>query len=98
MDKKIVYIGMSADMIHKGHLNIIRIGAELGSVVIGLLTDDAIVSYKRLPMTNFKERKLIVSNLRGVDKVIAQNTLDYTENLLKIKPDFVVTEMIGKQV
>lgn len=90
MDKKIVYIGMSADMIHKGHLNIIRIGAELGSVVIGLLTDDAIVSYKRLPMTNFKERKLIVSNIRGVDKVIAQNTLDYTENLLKIKPDFVV--------
>jgi phosphoenolpyruvate phosphomutase / 2-hydroxyethylphosphonate cytidylyltransferase len=90
MKKKIVYIGMSADMIHSGHLNIIKTGSKLGSVIIGLLTDDAIVSYKRLPLTNFEERKLIVSNLVGVDKVIPQTTLDYSENLKIIKPDFVV--------
>ena len=87
---KTVYIGMSADLIHQGHLNIIKEGSKLGTVIIGLLTDEAISSYKRLPLIAFKERKIIVENLKGVDKVIAQNTLDYTPNLNTIKPDFVV--------
>ena len=87
---KIVYIGMSADLIHQGHLNIISEGCKLGKVVIGLLTDEAIASYKRLPLIKFNERKLIVENLKGVENVIAQDTLDYVPNLKKIKPDFVV--------
>ena len=87
---KIVYIGMSADLIHQGHLNIIAEGRKLGKVIIGLLTDEAIASYKRLPLISFKERKLIVENLKGVFKVIPQPTLDYTLNLKKIKPDYVV--------
>ncbi len=69
---KTVYIGMSADLIHQGHLNIIKEGEKLGKVVIGLLTDEAISSYKRLPLIAFKERKLIVENLKGVDRVIPQ--------------------------
>jgi len=88
--QKIVYIGMSADLIHHGHLNIISEGKKLGKVIIGLLTDEAIASYKRLPLIAFKERITIVKNLKGVYKVIPQETLDYVPNLKKIKPDFVV--------
>jgi len=87
---KIVYIGMSVDLVHKGHLNIISEGRKLGKVIIGLLTDEAIASYKRLPLIAFEERKVIVENLKGVDKVIPQTTLDYLPNLKKIKPDYVV--------
>ena len=87
---KTVYIGLSADLVHQGHLNIIAEGRKLGKVTIGLLTDEAIASYKRLPLIAFKERKLIVENLRGVDKVIPQRTLDYVPNLKQVKPDFVV--------
>ena len=86
----IVYIGLSADLIHKGHLNIINEGRKLGEVIIGLLSDEAISSYKRLPLIYFNERKLIVENLKGVSKVVRQTTLDYVPNLKKIKPDFVV--------
>ncbi|MDB9722660.1 phosphoenolpyruvate mutase [Candidatus Marinimicrobia bacterium] len=87
---KKVYIGMSADLIHKGHLNIIHEGLKLGEVIIGLLTDEAIASYKRLPLITFNERKLIVENLKGVAKVIPQKTLDYIPNLKELKPDFVI--------
>ena len=88
--QKIVYIGMSADLIHHGHLNIISEGKKLGKVIIGLLTDEAIASYKRLPLIAFNERITIVKNLKAVYKVIPQETLDYVPNLKKIKPDFVV--------
>ena len=88
--EKIVYIGMSADLIHQGHLNIIHEGLKLGEVTIGLLTDEAIAGYKRLPLIAFNERKLIVENLKGVAKDIPQKTLDYIPNLKELKPDFVV--------
>ncbi len=87
---KIVYIGMSADLIHPGHLNVINAGKKLGRVVIGLLTDNAIASYKRVPYLSFEQRKIIVENIAGVSEVLAQHTLDYTENLRKIKPHYVV--------
>jgi len=90
ISNKTVYIGMSADLIHQGHLNIIAEGRKLGKVIIGLLTDEAISSYKRLPLIAFAERKLIVENLKGVEKVIPQTTLDYRPNLNEIKPDYVV--------
>ena len=89
-DKKTVYVGMSADIIHPGHLNIIKEAALLGEVTVGVLTDAAIASYKRLPYLSFEHRKLIVENLKGVDNVVAQETLDYVPNLKKLKPDFVV--------
>jgi phosphoenolpyruvate phosphomutase / 2-hydroxyethylphosphonate cytidylyltransferase len=88
--KKKVYIGLSADLIHKGHLNIISEGCKHGKVIIGLLTDEAIASYKRLPLIAFNERKLIVENLKGVEKVVPQTSLDYVSNLKAIKPDYVV--------
>jgi phosphoenolpyruvate mutase len=90
MEQKKVYVGMSADLIHPGHLNIIQKAAEMGSVMVGLLTDSAIASYKRLPYMSFDQRKLVVLSLKGVDQVVPQETLDYTANLRKYRPDFIV--------
>ena len=91
MDKtKTVYVGMSADLIHPGHMNILKKAASLGDVIVGLLTDEAIASYKRMPLMSFNQRKDVIENIKGVVKVIPQKTLDYESNLLKLKPDFVV--------
>ena len=88
--EKNVYVGMSADLIHPGHLNVIKKARELGEVTIGLLTDEAIASYKRIPFMEYSQRCEIIENIKGVNKVIPQKTLDYIPNLKKLKPDFVV--------
>lgn len=85
-----MYVGMSADMIHPGHLNIIHEAVKLGSVTVGVLTDAAIASYKRLPYLTYEQRAEIVSNIKGVDRVVPQTTLDYVPNLRELKPDYVV--------
>lgn len=87
---KKVYVGMSADLIHPGHLNILKVASGLGQVTVGVLTDSAIASYKRLPYMNYEQRAEIVSNLKTVHDVIPQSTLDYSENLKALKPDYVV--------
>ncbi len=89
-DEKIVYVGMSADIIHPGHLNILHEASKYGRVIVGVLTDEAIASYKRLPYLNYEQRSLVVSNLKGVSEVIPQPTLDYRPNLEKVRPDYVV--------
>jgi len=89
MNKRI-YIGMSADLVHPGHMNIIKEASKLGDVTVGLLTDKAIASYKRLPYMTYEQRKEVIENIKGVTEVIAQNSLDYRPNLKKIKPDIVV--------
>ena len=78
---KKVYVAMSADLIHPGHLNIINEARKLGDVVIGLVTDEAIASFKRMPYLSYEERKIIIENIKGVKEVIPHKTLDYTENL-----------------
>ncbi len=88
--QKTVYVGMSADMIHPGHLNIIRTASGYGRVIVGVLTDKAIASYKRLPYLAYDQRKQIVESIKGVDEVISQDTLDYVPNLEKVRPDYVV--------
>lgn len=90
MAKHTVYVGMSADLIHPGHINILRHAAELGDVTIGLLTDTAIASYKRLPHMTYEQRRAVVENLKGVAAVVPQETLDYVPNLRQLKPDYVV--------
>ena len=87
---KEVYVGMSADLIHPGHINLLKEAAKLGNITIGLLTDKAIASYKRLPYMNYDQRKEVIENIKGVVKVIPQDTLDYSDNLRLIKPDIVV--------
>ena len=85
-----VYIAIGADILHPGHLNVINEGAKYGKVIIGLLSDEAIASYKRVPIYNYGIRKEIFSNLKNVSEVVKQETLDYTENLRKIKPEYVI--------
>ena len=88
--KKTVYVGMSADLIHPGHLNILKRAAELGEVTIGLLTDTAIASYKRMPYMTFVNRRIVVESIKGVSRIIPQDTLDYEPNLRLLRPDYVV--------
>lgn len=90
MEIKSVYVGMSADVLHNGHINIINEAAKLGEVTVGLLTDAAVASYKRLPYLSFEERKTVVEALKNVTRVVVQETLDYRPNLEKYRPDIVV--------
>ena len=89
-NKKIIYVAFAADVIHEGHLKILKKAKSIGQVTVGLLTDEAIASYKTLPFFDYNKRKLIVKNLKYVSNVIEQKSLDYTENLELIKPNFVV--------
>ncbi len=88
--KKKVYVGLAADIMHEGHINILRIASNLGEVTVGLLTDQAISSYKKLPHLSYNQRKVVIKNLKFVKNVIPQTTLDYRPNLKIIKPNFVV--------
>jgi len=87
---KNVYVGLSADILHEGHINILKIASQYGNVIVGLLTDEAIASYKNIPYLDFNKRKIVVENIKYVSKVIPQNTLDYVQNLQIIKPAYVV--------
>jgi len=87
---KNVYVGLSADILHEGHINILKTASQYGNVIVGLLTDEAIASYKNIPYLDFKKRKVVVENIKYVTKVIPQNTLDYVDNLNLIKPNYVV--------
>ena len=87
---KIVYVPMGADIIHSGHLNILKHARRYGEIIIGLFTDSAIAEYKKLPLISYQQRYDIIKNIRGVKKVVSQDTWDYSKNLNKIKPDFLV--------
>jgi len=73
--KKLVYVGMCADLIHHGHINIISAAKKLGKVVVGLLTDEAVASYKRVPLLTYEQRKKIVENISGVEKVVPEQKM-----------------------
>ena len=90
MKNKKVYISLTADNLHHGHINLIKEAKKYGEVIIGLLTDRAVATHKKLPILNFEQRKLIVQNLSGVAEVIAQNEWDDSITIRKLKPDFVV--------
>ena len=90
MKKKIVYVGLAADILHKGHINILKTANRYGSIIVGLLTDQAIASYKNIPYLDYEKRKVVIENIRYVKKVVPQNTLDYVSNLELIKPDYVI--------
>jgi len=85
-----VYVPMAVDILHPGHINIIKIAAQYGRVVVGLFTDEAIASYKRIPYMDYKQRKAVIENVKGVSEVIPQVTRDYEENLRKLKPKYMV--------
>ena len=88
--RKKIYVGLSADILHEGHINILKKAKSLGHVTVGLLTDEAITTYKKLPHLTFHQREIVLKNIKMVDKVVPQTTLDYRPNLIKYKPDLVV--------
>ena len=90
VDNRVVYMCFSTDIIHSGHIAIIQKAKKLGKLVIGVLTDEAVESYKRYPILPFEERKMLMENIRGVHKVIEQKTLSYKDVLKELQPDYVV--------
>lgn len=89
MAKK-VYLGMIADIMHPGLTNIINEGTKYGDVVIGLFTDKAIATHKRLPYLNYEQRKEVLLNIKGVSEIVPQDEWSYVPNLLKYKPDYII--------
>ncbi len=87
---KKVYVGVAADILHKGHINILKIAYSYGDVYVGLLTDEAISSYKQMPLLDYANRKEVIESIKYVKEVIPQSTLDYVDNLELIRPNYVV--------
>ena len=90
IESRTVYMCFSSDIIHGGHIAIIRKAARLGKLIIGVLSDEAVASYKRFPLVPESERRIMFENIAGVQKVVEQKTLSYKENLEKLHPDIVV--------
>ena len=88
--KKTVYISLTADSIHHGHMKLFETARKYGDIIIGLLSDKAVAEHKRIPYLNFEQRKKILINFKGVKSVIEQNEWDYSKNIKSLKPDFLV--------
>lgn len=87
---KTVYTCFCTDIIHAGHLNIINEAKKYGDVIVGVLTDEAMIRYNRFPIKTFEERKAMVEELEGVSKVIIQDTVLYDKVIAELKPDYVI--------
>lgn len=87
---KRVYIMMSTDVIHEGHLNLLKRAKELGKVIVGVLSDEAAVQFDRFPTISFKERVNLIKNIDLVDEIVTQQEVSYEIILKEIKPDYVI--------
>ena len=90
MNDKLAYVAMATDIYHSGHINIINQAAKYGKVVVGVLTDEAVATYKRPPLLDTAERMKIAASFKNVDRVVVQENLDYTDILRELRPDYVV--------
>ena len=90
VNERTVYLCFSTEYIHSGHVAIINKARRLGRLIIGILSDEAVSSFKRYPLIPYEERKALFANIAGVEKVVEQKTLSYKENLEALKPDYVV--------
>jgi len=90
IENRTVYMCFSTDMIHSGHIAAIKKAQRLGKLIIGVLSDEAVISYKRFPLLPGAERRVMFENIAGVWNVVEQKTLSYRENLERYRPDFVV--------
>jgi phosphoenolpyruvate phosphomutase len=87
---KIIYMTLSAEMLHHAHINLINKAQKYGKLVVGLLTDKAISEKKSLPLLNWNQRKKILENINGVSKVVMQKEWDDSKNIFSLKPDYVI--------
>ena len=90
VNERTVYMCFSTEYIHSGHVAIINKARRLGRLIVGVLSDKAVSSFKRYPLIPFEERKALFENLAGVERVVTQNSLSYAKNLRELKPDYVV--------
>jgi len=90
MSDKKVFMCMSTDVIHGGHIEIIKRAAELGELTVGVLTDEIVATYKRYPLLSCEERMKIVAGIKGVSAVVKQEDISYREPLRRMRPDYVV--------
>ena len=90
IEARTVYMCFSTDIIHSGHIAIIKKAQKLGRLIIGVLSDEAVASYKRFPLVSYEDRRTMISNIAGVYTVVEQRTLSYKENLERYRPDIVV--------
>lgn len=90
IENRTVYMCFSTDIIHTGHIALIQKAKHMGKLIIGVLSDEAVISYKRFPLLPFSERKAMFENIAGVYKVVEQKTLSYKNNLTKFQPTYVV--------
>jgi phosphoenolpyruvate mutase len=88
--KKKIYVPMGADIIHEAHLNIIKRAKHYGDIIIGLFSDKAISEYKRLPLISYEQRYSMMEKIKGIMMIVKQDSWDYSENLKKIKPDYLI--------
>ena len=88
--KKTVYLGMIGDIMHPGLINIINEGTKYGELMIGLFTDKAIATHKRLPYLSYEQRKQVIESIKGVSCIVPQDDWSYVPNLLKYKPDYII--------
>jgi|TARA_B110000037_G_scaffold54651_1_gene66985 phosphoenolpyruvate phosphomutase / 2-hydroxyethylphosphonate cytidylyltransferase len=90
MKNKIVYVPLAVDLLHSAHINILKKAKKYGTVIVGLMTDNAISEYKKVPILNYKERFEILSGVRFIDKIVEQTNWDYSDNIKRYKPDYFI--------
>ena len=87
---KKIYTCFCTDIIHEGHLNVLNEASKYGEVIVGVLSDQAVIKYLRFFTIDEKERVKMIENLPNVSKVVLQNNIFYDEIFDELKPDFVI--------
>ena len=90
MKEKTVYTCFCTDVIHEGHLNIIREAQKYGRLIVGVLSDEAVIRYNRFFTIGFEERLEMVKGLEGVSQVVKQEDILYGDVLERLHPDYII--------
>jgi len=90
VENRTAYLCFSTDLLHRGHISLIKKASRLGKVIIGVLTDEAVLSYKRFPLMPYPERKAMFESISFVSRVVEQDTLSYEKNINRYRPTYVV--------
>ncbi len=91
-----VYMALSLEVVHSGVIYLINEASKMGELTVGLLTDKAIGSYKKLPFMSYDERLNVLQSIKGISRIIEQDTVSYSKNLKEIKPDFIIHGNVWK--
>ena len=87
---KKIYTCFCTDFIHDGHLNIIREAQKYGEVIVGVLSDKAMIRFNKFPTVSFEERMELVKSIKGVSQVVVQEDVMYDTIVETIKPDYII--------